>query len=72
MLLWFKFWCLIAGIVDEDDYNDSVDKKKNDNETTMNPYYGVEAEDRINSDNIRQSDFDNAEKIKVSENPYYG
>ena len=71
-VLCFNFQLVIAGIVDEDDHNDSVDEKKNDDEITKNPYYGVEAENSFNSENVRQSDFDNAENIKISENPYYG
>ena len=56
---------------DEDDHYDAVYEKRNDHAVTKNPYYEGESEDQINTDDIRQSTFDQAENVKVSENPYY-
>ena len=61
----------ISGDIDEDDNYDSIHDKKNQNQVTNNPYYGVEAEGNVNNEEIRQSTFDGAENVKVSENPYY-
>ena len=57
--------------IDKDDHYDSVDDKKKQDDVTNNPYYGVEAEGNVNNKEIRQSTFDGAENVKVSENPYY-
>ena len=63
--MWF------TGDVDKDGHYDSLNEKKNDNEVTNNPYYGVEAEGQVNNNEIRQSTFDKTENVKVSDNPYY-
>ena len=61
---------ILVGI-EQDDHYDSVYEKCNKNEITRNPYYGVEAEDQVNNGEIRQSAFDSAKNVKVSQNPYY-
>ena len=57
--------------MDNDDHYDSVHDNENNGNIINNPYYGNESGDCDGNGTIRQSPFDSAIKVKVSENPYY-